>query len=156
MVVSFWLFPFWFCHFGTRFGCIRFWLVPFLVAVLAVAVSVAIFGCRFGCCHFGCPTLFWLAVLYWQFLKFVDCYRCMLCYRIKVEDAVEKSEKRAAIAVQLKEGLLRLGPTFIKLGQLLSTRCVSCRRPVVVEYPYRAFKTRSKSDKSTKPLRFWW
>eukprot|EP00904_Undaria_pinnatifida_P014246 jgi/Undpi1/9952/HiC_scaffold_28.g12406.m1 len=40
----------------------------------------------------------------------------------KVEDAVEKSEKRAAIAVQLKEGLLRLGPTFIKLGQLLSTR----------------------------------
>lgn len=40
----------------------------------------------------------------------------------KVEDAVEKSEKRAAIALQLKEGLLRLGPTFIKLGQLLSTR----------------------------------
>lgn len=41
---------------------------------------------------------------------------------LKVEDAVEKSEKRAAIAFQLKEGLLRLGPTFIKLGQLLSTR----------------------------------
>ncbi|CAM9720291.1 unnamed protein product [Pylaiella littoralis] len=40
----------------------------------------------------------------------------------KVEDAVEKGEKRAAIALQLKEGLLRLGPTFIKLGQLLSTR----------------------------------
>lgn len=39
---------------------------------------------------------------------------------------MEKSEKRAAIALQLKEGLLRLGPTFIKLGQLLSTRCVSC------------------------------
>ena len=40
----------------------------------------------------------------------------------KVKDAAEKSEKRAAIALQLKEGLLRLGPTFIKLGQLLSTR----------------------------------
>ncbi|CAN0382380.1 unnamed protein product [Ectocarpus sp. 12 AP-2014] len=40
----------------------------------------------------------------------------------KVEDAAEKSQKRAAIAVQLKDGLLRLGPTFIKLGQLLSTR----------------------------------
>lgn len=42
----------------------------------------------------------------------------------KVEDAAEKSEKRAALALQLKEGLLRLGPTFIKLGQLLSTRWV--------------------------------
>ncbi|CAN0399214.1 unnamed protein product, partial [Ectocarpus sp. 13 AM-2016] len=41
----------------------------------------------------------------------------------QVEDAAEKSQKRAAIAVQLKDGLLRLGPTFIKLGQLLSTRC---------------------------------
>lgn len=40
----------------------------------------------------------------------------------KVEDAAEKSEKRAAIALLLKDGLLRLGPTFIKLGQLLSTR----------------------------------
>ncbi|CAM9478004.1 unnamed protein product [Ectocarpus sp. 6 AP-2014] len=40
----------------------------------------------------------------------------------KVEDAAEKSQKRSAIAVQLKDGLLRLGPTFIKLGQLLSTR----------------------------------
>ncbi|CAM9696608.1 unnamed protein product, partial [Ectocarpus sp. 12 AP-2014] len=40
----------------------------------------------------------------------------------KVEEAAEKSQKRAAIAVQLKDGLLRLGPTFIKLGQLLSTR----------------------------------
>lgn len=40
----------------------------------------------------------------------------------QVEDAAEKSERRAAIALQLKEGLLRLGPTFIKLGQLLSTR----------------------------------
>ncbi|CAN0443977.1 unnamed protein product, partial [Ectocarpus fasciculatus] len=40
----------------------------------------------------------------------------------QVEDAAEKSQKRAAIAVQLKDGLLRLGPTFIKLGQLLSTR----------------------------------
>eukprot|EP00752_Nemacystus_decipiens_P004195 g3834.t1 len=40
----------------------------------------------------------------------------------KVEDAAEKSRKRAAIAVKLKEGLLKLGPTFIKLGQLLSTR----------------------------------
>ncbi|CAN0415414.1 unnamed protein product, partial [Scytosiphon promiscuus] len=39
-----------------------------------------------------------------------------------VEDAAEKSEKRAAIALLLKDGLLRLGPTFIKLGQLLSTR----------------------------------
>lgn len=39
-----------------------------------------------------------------------------------MSDAAEKSEKRAAIASQLKEGLLRLGPTFIKLGQLLSTR----------------------------------
>ena len=42
---------------------------------------------------------------------------------IKVGDAGGKRGKRAAIALQLKEGLLRLGPTFIKLGQLLSTRC---------------------------------
>lgn len=45
---------------------------------------------------------------------------------LKVENAAEKSEKRAALALQLKDGLLRLGPTFIKLGQLLSTRWV-CR-----------------------------
>lgn len=43
---------------------------------------------------------------------------------LQVKDLAEKSEKRAAIALQLKDGLLRLGPTFIKLGQLLSTRCV--------------------------------
>lgn len=56
--------------------------------------------------------------------------RCLLFFStlffvvIKVKDAAEKSEKRAAIALQLKDGLLRLGPTFIKLGQLLSTRWV--------------------------------
>ena len=56
-------------------------------------------------------------------------FRDKLCGRLligfdQVEDAAEKSSRRAAIATQLREGLLRLGPTFIKLGQLLSTRCV--------------------------------
>lgn len=40
----------------------------------------------------------------------------------KVKDVAEKSAKRSEIAELLKDGLLRLGPTFIKLGQLLSTR----------------------------------
>jgi len=39
-----------------------------------------------------------------------------------VEDKAEKSAARTEIAKDLKEGLLNLGPTFIKLGQLLSTR----------------------------------
>ena len=40
----------------------------------------------------------------------------------KENDVAIKAAKRAAIAIQLREGLLELGPTFIKLGQLLSTR----------------------------------
>ena len=40
----------------------------------------------------------------------------------KVEDKLEKSEARKLIARDLRAGLLELGPTFIKLGQLLSTR----------------------------------
>jgi hypothetical protein len=40
----------------------------------------------------------------------------------KVEDKALKSSTRQAIAADLKQGLLELGPTFIKLGQLLSTR----------------------------------
>jgi hypothetical protein len=40
----------------------------------------------------------------------------------KVEDKALKSSTRLAIAADLKQGLLELGPTFIKLGQLLSTR----------------------------------
>eukprot|EP00611_Tribonema_gayanum_P024301 TRINITY_DN5331_c1_g1_i3.p1 TRINITY_DN5331_c1_g1~~TRINITY_DN5331_c1_g1_i3.p1 ORF type:complete len:758 (-),score=347.01 TRINITY_DN5331_c1_g1_i3:727-3000(-) len=40
----------------------------------------------------------------------------------KEKDLAVKSARRTAIAVQLREGLLDLGPTFIKLGQLLSTR----------------------------------
>jgi len=40
----------------------------------------------------------------------------------KVEDKKLKSEMRTEIAKDLKDGLLNLGPTFIKLGQLLSTR----------------------------------
>ena len=40
----------------------------------------------------------------------------------KVEDKAEKSEARKLIAKDLRAGLLELGPTFIKLGQLLSTR----------------------------------
>jgi len=40
----------------------------------------------------------------------------------KVEDKVEKSAARKLIAKDLVQGLLQLGPTFIKLGQLLSTR----------------------------------
>ena len=40
----------------------------------------------------------------------------------KVEDKLEKSEARKLIASDLRQGLLELGPTFIKLGQLLSTR----------------------------------
>ena len=40
----------------------------------------------------------------------------------KVEDKAEKSEARKLIARDLRAGLLELGPTFIKLGQLLSTR----------------------------------
>ena len=40
----------------------------------------------------------------------------------KVEDKAEKSEARKLIAKDLRQGLLELGPTFIKLGQLLSTR----------------------------------
>ena len=40
----------------------------------------------------------------------------------KVEDKAQKSEARKLIAKDLRQGLLELGPTFIKLGQLLSTR----------------------------------
>jgi len=40
----------------------------------------------------------------------------------KVEDKAEKSAARKLIARDLRQGLLELGPTFIKLGQLLSTR----------------------------------
>jgi hypothetical protein len=40
----------------------------------------------------------------------------------KVEDKAEKSAARKLIAKDLRNGLLELGPTFIKLGQLLSTR----------------------------------
>jgi len=40
----------------------------------------------------------------------------------KVEDKAEKSAARKLIAKDLRAGLLELGPTFIKLGQLLSTR----------------------------------
>merc|ERR1719199_60204 len=40
----------------------------------------------------------------------------------KVTDKAEKSAARQEIARDLREGLLELGPTFIKLGQLLSTR----------------------------------
>jgi len=40
----------------------------------------------------------------------------------KVEDKAAKSEARKLIARDLRAGLLELGPTFIKLGQLLSTR----------------------------------
>eukprot|EP00286_Rhodomonas_abbreviata_P019366 CAMPEP_0181297322 /NCGR_PEP_ID=MMETSP1101-20121128/5177_1 /TAXON_ID=46948 /ORGANISM="Rhodomonas abbreviata, Strain Caron Lab Isolate" /LENGTH=678 /DNA_ID=CAMNT_0023402249 /DNA_START=185 /DNA_END=2221 /DNA_ORIENTATION=- len=40
----------------------------------------------------------------------------------KVEDKAEKSAARKEIARDLRQGLLELGPTFIKLGQLLSTR----------------------------------
>ena len=40
----------------------------------------------------------------------------------KVEDKAEKSKARKLIAKDLRQGLLELGPTFIKLGQLLSTR----------------------------------
>jgi len=40
----------------------------------------------------------------------------------KVEDKAEKSAMRKEIAKDLRQGLLELGPTFIKLGQLLSTR----------------------------------
>jgi len=40
----------------------------------------------------------------------------------KVEDKNEKAEARKLIAKDLRKGLLELGPTFIKLGQLLSTR----------------------------------
>eukprot|EP00466_Bigelowiella_natans_P012251 jgi/Bigna1/86002/estExt_fgenesh1_pg.C_70230 len=40
----------------------------------------------------------------------------------KVKDPEEKSLKRMEYAEDLCRGLLRLGPTFIKLGQLLSTR----------------------------------
>ena len=34
----------------------------------------------------------------------------------------KKKEKRKKLAKWLKEGLLRLGPTFIKIGQQFSTR----------------------------------
>ena len=40
----------------------------------------------------------------------------------KVEDKILKSQTRKTIAADLRQGLLELGPTFIKLGQLLSTR----------------------------------
>jgi len=40
----------------------------------------------------------------------------------KVKDEGLKKLKRKKIAIKLRRGLLELGPTFIKLGQLLSTR----------------------------------
>lgn len=52
-------------------------------------------------------------------------------FSTQVKDPAEKSLKRAEIAIQLREGLLRLGPTFIKLGQLLSTRYVTSRLGLV-------------------------
>lgn len=35
---------------------------------------------------------------------------------------LKKRQKRKVLATWLKEGLLRLGPTFIKIGQQFSTR----------------------------------
>merc|ERR1719199_2350114 len=40
----------------------------------------------------------------------------------KLNNMAQKSEARKLIAKDLRQGLLELGPTFIKLGQLLSTR----------------------------------
>mmetsp|Transcript_3110 Transcript_3110/g.5472 ORF Transcript_3110/g.5472 Transcript_3110/m.5472 type:complete len:779 (-) Transcript_3110:1060-3396(-) len=42
--------------------------------------------------------------------------------KLRKKSKEEKSITRLTIARQLKQGLLSLGPTFIKLGQLLSTR----------------------------------
>jgi predicted unusual protein kinase regulating ubiquinone biosynthesis (AarF/ABC1/UbiB family) len=49
------------------------------------------------------------------------CYRVVGCFAGGMTE-LKKKEKRKRLAKWVKEGLLRLGPTFIKIGQQFSTR----------------------------------
>ena len=45
-----------------------------------------------------------------------------IAYKIALANRSGEKERKEAVGEELCEGLLRLGPTFIKLGQILSTR----------------------------------
>jgi predicted unusual protein kinase regulating ubiquinone biosynthesis (AarF/ABC1/UbiB family) len=60
---------------------------------------------------------------HWWGLKTVKFrYRVVGCYFAGGMTELKKKEKRKRLAKWVKEGLLRLGPTFIKIGQQFSTR----------------------------------
>ncbi|OSX72908.1 hypothetical protein BU14_0396s0011 [Porphyra umbilicalis] len=67
----------------------------------------------------GARSAFWRSVEIWWFFLRLGVGELRLR---RVTDEAAKARRRVVLAGRLKRGLLALGPTFIKLGQLLSTR----------------------------------